>query len=158
MEIPLHARDGSVRAVAHVDDDRTDLADRRWSLLPSGYVVRYQKIDGKQVCFYLHREVVQAPPDMHVDHIDHDTLNCRGANLRLCTRSENMTNRRGATKRSTSGIRGVFFCKANNGWIAHAQFSGKRFRRQFPTKSQAAEAVAEWRRQNMPFSQEVEVV
>jgi hypothetical protein len=156
MEIPLHARDGSVRAVAHVDDDRTDLAALRWSLLPGGYVVRYKKIDGKQRCFYLHREVMDAPPDMHVDHRDYDPLNCRRENLRLCTRSENMSNRRGATARSKSGIRGVYYSRSEKCWIAKAQYNGLHWHAGFANRDDAAAAVARWRSENMPYSKEAQ--
>jgi len=41
---------------------------------------------------YLHRFILDAPEDMQVDHINHNTLDCRKANIRLCTQSQNMAN------------------------------------------------------------------
>lgn len=55
----------------------------------------------------LHRIVMDAPPDMVVDHINHDCLDNRKCNLRICTRKENMRNRRGADRDSKTGVLGV---------------------------------------------------
>lgn len=42
-------------------------------------------------CFYIHRVIMNAPPDMTVDHIDGDSLNNRRENLELVSREENLT-------------------------------------------------------------------
>lgn len=44
---------------------------------------------------YLHRFLVQAPADMHVDHINNVTLDYRRNNLRITTVTQNLHNRRG---------------------------------------------------------------
>lgn len=49
-------------------------------------------IDGKKV--YLHRFITGAYSPMHVDHKNHQTLDCRNENLSVCTYHENMENRR----------------------------------------------------------------
>lgn len=73
---------------------------------------------------YLHREIVGALPGQEVDHKNHDTLDCRRRrNLRVCTKSQNMMNRRGAMCASKSGTRGVHW--AQNRWIASIQMDGK---------------------------------
>lgn len=41
---------------------------------------------------YLHRILTDCPDDKEVDHINHDTLNNRRSNLRVCTHLENMRN------------------------------------------------------------------
>lgn len=41
----------------------------------------------------LHRWLMDAPKSLQVDHINGDSLDCRRANMRLCTVSENMRNR-----------------------------------------------------------------
>lgn len=49
-------------------------------------------INGKKV--YLHRFVLEAPEYMHVDHRNHQTLDCRRENLEIVTVSENLKRRR----------------------------------------------------------------
>lgn len=44
--------------------------------------------------------------DMHVDHINHDTLDNRRCNLRICTVSQNCANQR--PRKGTSKYKGVF--------------------------------------------------
>lgn len=49
-------------------------------------------IAGKKV--YLHRFITGAYAPLHVNHRNHQTLDCRSDNLKVCTYSENMENRR----------------------------------------------------------------
>ncbi|MFF2886678.1 HNH endonuclease [Paenibacillus sp. NPDC057967] len=66
---------------------------------------------------YLHRFLTNAPPGKEVDHRNHDTLDNRAANLRVCTGRENRQNRRGAQRNSRSGVRGVWFVASKNKWV-----------------------------------------
>ncbi|MDE2021070.1 MAG: HNH endonuclease [Patescibacteria group bacterium] len=54
----------------------------------------------------LHREIMDAPKGLDVDHINGDTLDNRRANLRIVTRSENLRNRHRRQK-PKSGYYGV---------------------------------------------------
>jgi len=54
----------------------------------------------------MHRVLLNAPPGRLVDHRDHNGLNNRKANLRLCTHQENIYNQR-ARLGTTSRFRGV---------------------------------------------------
>lgn len=58
----------------------------------SHYVYHSYKEDGKTQILYLHRYVLDCPIDKVVDHINHDTVDNRKANLRVVTRKENMAN------------------------------------------------------------------
>lgn len=49
-------------------------------------------INGKKV--YLHRFIMNAPEWLHVDHKNHQTLDCRRENLENVTVSENLKRRR----------------------------------------------------------------
>lgn len=60
----------------------------------------------------LHRLIMDAPKDLQVDHINHDKLDNRKSNLRLCTRCENQRNRK---------CLGVWFRKDTKKWIAEIQ-------------------------------------
>ncbi len=55
----------------------------------------------------LHRFILNARPHEIIDHINHDGLDNRSANLRIVTNSENMQNRNGANRNSKTGVRGV---------------------------------------------------
>lgn len=73
----------------------------------------------------LHRLVMGLPPmDLDIDHQDHNGLNDRKYNLSACTRSQNMLNRKGATKSSSSGIRDVYRTKTGR-WLASIKVDKK---------------------------------
>ena len=56
---------------------------------------------------YLHRVIKDVnDPNIYIDHINHNPLNNRRENLRLCTNQENQFNRR-ISKKSTTGFKGV---------------------------------------------------
>ncbi len=97
----------------------------RWSSKPhvmGGYYVMSRH---KSRTIYLHRFVLNAPQGVYVDHINHDTLDNRRSNLRLCTNQENNANRDGAFTSSKTGIRGVSVHKhaPNKGTRRHAHAS-----------------------------------
>lgn len=53
-------------------------------------------ISGKKV--YLHRLIMNAPPEMHVDHANHQTLDCRRSNLEVVHHLINQSRRRNVRK------------------------------------------------------------
>jgi hypothetical protein len=63
--------------------------------------------NGKRETIHLHRLVVDAPAGMHVDHKNHDTLDCRKSNLRVCTNAENRRNRK-KNKNGRTPYKGVY--------------------------------------------------
>ena len=62
---------------------------------------------GRSTTLYLHRLITGAPKGKTVDHLNHDTLDNRRANLSVGGQRENLQNRRGANTNSTTGMRGV---------------------------------------------------
>jgi len=70
---------------------------------------------GRPHTVYMHRIILAAPPELTVDHINHNSLDNRRSNLRLCTNSENMFNRRDIDPRSQTGIQGVSIQTNANG-------------------------------------------
>ena len=57
-------------------------------------------------CIMMHKFIMNAPKGMCVDHINHDGLDNRRENLRICTYSQNSQNKRRRVD-SKSGYKGV---------------------------------------------------
>lgn len=72
----------------------------------------------------MHREILDAPEDFLVDHIDGDGLHNRKSNLRLCTYAQNAFNRR-PNRKSKSKYKGLSFRKYNKQWEVQIIFNGK---------------------------------
>jgi hypothetical protein len=77
--------------------DATDVrlvAGRNWRacVRPSGVYVVWTGPDGEDR--FLHREIIEPPPELVVDHIDGNPLNNRRSNLRACSHKDNIRNSR----------------------------------------------------------------
>lgn len=64
-------------------------------------------------------------PDVWVDHINGNRLDNRKANLRTCSRAQNMWNS-GARKTSKSGLKNIHWYKSTNRWHCSIMANGKR--------------------------------
>lgn len=74
----------------------------------------------------MHRELMECPEEMTVDHIDGDPLNNQKSNLRVCSFAENRMNL-SMNPRNTSGFKGVFFAgPPHSRWRATIGLNGKR--------------------------------
>ncbi|MHC4596729.1 MAG: HNH endonuclease [Planctomycetota bacterium] len=73
----------------------------------------------------MHRVIMRAPKDMMCDHRNHNGLNNRKSNLRLCTSAQNQYNKR-PKKGSTSIYKGVLLRSDCKRWRAKIGFKGKR--------------------------------
>jgi hypothetical protein len=86
------------------------------------------------------RELLGNPVGLDVDHIDHDTLNNRMANLRAATTSGNMANRR-PNRNTTSRFKGVAWKKQNRQWVAQIAVQKRKLHiGLFRTEEEAARA------------------
>lgn len=63
-------------------------------------------------------------PESHIDHINGNPSDNRICNLRLCTRNQNMQNRK-VNKNNKIGIKGVSWNKAINKWHVQIGLNGK---------------------------------
>ena len=68
--------------------------------------------------FLLHRYIMDCPDDMVIDHINHNRLDNRKCNLRICTQSENMQNR-------FIEDRNICWSKKSNGWQVSLKINNK---------------------------------
>lgn len=73
----------------------------------------------------LHRIILNCPDNKIVDHINHNTLDNRKQNLRICTYLENNQNKKSAYKTSTTGIRNVYYKKSINKYFCKVCYKGK---------------------------------
>lgn len=104
----------------------------------------YMRVTVDQKPYLLHRVVYMMfkgrLPKL-LDHIDGNPLNNRIENLRPCTQSQNAQNRK-MQANNTSGIKGVYWNKNKNKWMARVMTKNKReFLGYFDSLDAAAEAV-----------------
>lgn len=78
--------------VTKVDHEDAALEKVRWHANYSAPSKPYAvgRIEGRRV--YMHRIITAAPVDLHVDHVNGDSLDNRRANLRIGTPAENLRN------------------------------------------------------------------
>jgi len=75
----------------------------------------------------LHREIVNAPKGLFVDHHNGDSLDNRRTNLRIATRCQNMQNMHRKNKhKTTSRFVGVWFRKDKGNWASKITSNGKK--------------------------------
>ncbi|HIJ67680.1 MAG TPA: hypothetical protein HPP51_05280 [Planctomycetes bacterium] len=74
----------------------------------------------------MHRLIADAPKHLMVDHKDHNGLNNRKNNLRLCTNAQNQYNSK-PRKGGTSRHKGVYFDKSHNKFRAVIYHKSKRY-------------------------------
>lgn len=114
-EIPLY---GGLVVIVD-DEDYEALSTYKW-YSQNLYAVR--NVDGGQI--RMHRVILDAPPDLQVDHVNMNTLDNRRANLRLATRGQNGANRK-SYKNSTSPLKGVCWHKRDQYWRAQIRANGR---------------------------------
>lgn len=123
--------------------DFQSLNIHKWSANKIGntfYVVRSDRSSGKVKTILMHRVILGAAKEMEVDHLDGDGLNNQRENLRCCTHSQNLKNRK-KHKNNISGFKGVSFYTRTKQWVAFIGVDNKNIGLgYFKTKEEAYEA------------------
>jgi hypothetical protein len=104
-------------------DDYERLSQYKWHVEKSGntyYAVRIEK--GRAI--KMHREILNAPDGLQCDHINHNGLDNRKCNLRLCTHQQNCFNKKPLPNR-TSKYKGVLWCIEHKKWRAVIMHNGR---------------------------------
>ena len=109
--------------VALVDDADFDRLNAFKWYYHKGYAVRNVGKWPHQKKMGMHRDVLGTPDGMDTDHINGDRLDNRRANLRACSRAENLHNQ-GMRSDNTSGFKGVFWNKRTDNWRAQIMANG----------------------------------
>lgn len=117
---------GSSGKCAIVDDcDYADVSRFKWTCVNedrASYAychVTIGRLSGKRQTrsMQLHRLIMRPPKGLEVDHKDHDGLDCRRANMRICTKAQNQQNGRSKIG-SSSSFKGVSWHKRASKWEA----------------------------------------
>lgn len=90
----------------------------------------------------MHREVLSCPTKKIIDHINHNGLDNRKINLRICTRSQNLMNTKNLLpSHNKTGYRGVRLHTHPNKFTAQIQIQGKqKYLGTFMSAKEAAKA------------------
>ena len=116
--IPLG--EGGRQGYAIVDKEYAHLDKYCWQKHYEGYA--QARIDGK--IQRMHRVIASPKTTEQVDHKNHDTLDNRKSNLRVCSATENRRNRKKA-KSNTTGYKGVVLASSKR-YTAKLGYLGKK--------------------------------
>lgn len=139
--IPLKLKNGWRHAI--VDPKDAELAKHAWHAVENRgkfYARRVDWNDGNPKRVYLHREImgVGFGSGVEVDHINGNSLDCRRANLRVATRTQQGQNAR-RPDHNTSGYKGV--ASSRGRWRAFIKLDQRqRHLGCFRTRAEAARA------------------
>lgn len=128
MELVIHSKKYGRHVVIFDECDYDLVMKYKWHFVPTseGHTpyarTNYKKPNGKKSVMRMHRLIMNASSDQHVDHINNNGLDNRRCNLRVCTPTENMRNRR-KFKNSKCEYKGV--SKLNNKFIAQIRHFNK---------------------------------
>ncbi|MEK5176855.1 HNH endonuclease [Heyndrickxia sp. FSL W8-0496] len=119
------------------------------------YCVGYINLDNnKKKIIRLHRLIMNCPEDKIIDHFNHNTLDNTDSNLRIVSNAENQQNRL-VQKNNSSGVRGVYWHKHSQKWLARIQvYKERKIIGYYDSIEEAEFAIKEARAKYMPYSQE----
>jgi len=101
-------------------EDYDKIKDYCWGIVDGGYLKA--RIGNKNVL--IHRYLLDPDRNMVIDHINHNKLDNRKENLRICTNRENCMNQ-DKSKNNKSGYKGVYYNKLSNKWESSIKIHGK---------------------------------
>ena len=117
-EIILYNKQYEEVARALIDLEDVDKVSKYKWRLSKGYV-HNAKVGS------LHRFLMNPPNNMVVDHINHNPLDNRKSNLRVCSIQQNNMNKQSQRRNTTSQYKGVYWQKQRNKWQVQIRINGK---------------------------------
>jgi hypothetical protein len=125
-------------------EDFERLNKHKWHAVKSAntfYVGRTIYAGKKHISIRMHRQILHPPDHLFVDHINHNGLDNRKANLRLATCAQNSYNRIYFRKSNSSKYTGVSWNKQEKKWAVVIGYNKKnKFIGYFKDEIQAAKA------------------
>lgn len=128
---------------AIVDDEDYEMISRfKWHYSKRGYaycILNMGRLNGKSqwARSYLHRMILHVPLDKEIDHCNHNKLDCRRANMRVCTRQQNSRNML-RHRDSVSIYKGVSWSKEKGKWESRIYNNKSIFLGYFNDETEAA--------------------
>jgi hypothetical protein len=110
------------------DDDFKALSKHKWYAIKTSYGYTAARscscpLVKQRPTILMHRQITSCPRDMDVDHINHQTLDNRKLNLRICTHSQNLRNM--LIHKSNSQFKGCNRAKQDKKWRARITINYK---------------------------------
>lgn len=129
-------------------EDYSKIKDYKWRYNENRRSVQANNRDSKnKSSVKIHRLITNCPKNLKVDHINHNVLDNRKSNLRICTNMENQWNK-GKTCANTSGHKGIYDDKSRPRFQVYITVNGKRRTKSFPynknNKEQIYKMACEW--------------
>jgi hypothetical protein len=107
------------------DEDFERLIKHKWyakwnNNTKSFYAARHlsRREDGRTDTIRMHREITGAVKTQIVDHVNHNTLDNRRSNIRICSMAESSSHRR-VQSNNKSGFKGVTRIASSQKWRAY---------------------------------------
>lgn len=103
------------------DEDYNDLIKYKWYLL-KGRTTFYAARDTRNLAktkgetILMHRQILKVPKNKETDHKNHNGLDCRKSNIRICSCQQNQANRKQLNNKS-SKYKGVYWHKLARKWM-----------------------------------------
>ena len=104
---------------------------RKWHKSDTGYAVNRGRVDGDKRTIRFHRLVAGTPEGLFTDHLNHDRLDNRKKNLRVCSHESNVRNR-------PSGEKGYCWDESKQKWMVRYRHT---FYGRYATEEEAQGAV-----------------
>jgi hypothetical protein len=142
-QIALGGKNGVGKFALVSDEDFGRLSAYRWYLHKTGYVTRTTSCghgaNARTISIKMHIFVMHTPRKLATDHINHDKLDNRRENLRICTREQNLFNL--LARGGNSKYKGVYYRQRNNRYHANIRCRNTfNFLGSFATEVEAAMA------------------
>jgi hypothetical protein len=127
MEIEIGNKKYGVKTVLIDDEDFILFNKYNWNIWYDKSTKGFYCINSRKnkSTLRLHRYLVNCPDGFEVDHINHNTLDNRRRNLRICSKAENQRNQR-LKDNNTSGFKGVYWKKQDKKYVSQITLDGKR--------------------------------
>lgn len=109
-------------------DDYERLSKYNWHVNKTGqtfYAKRSARARKTIAAIYMHRCIIKVPAGMVADHINHNGLDNRKANLRLATLAQNNRHRKKFNTKSRLKYKGTYYNRRRREWYARIICDGE---------------------------------